>query len=42
MPQNMVKQTRMRYELAPSFCGFVPILATEPLWEPRWSSHRCS
>jgi hypothetical protein len=26
--KNMVKRTRMRYELAPIFCGFVPILAT--------------
>jgi hypothetical protein len=26
-------------ELVPIFCGFVPILAAEPLWEPGWSSH---
>src|SRR5262245_59142906 len=26
-------------ELVPIFCGFVPILATELLWEPGWSSH---
>jgi hypothetical protein len=25
----MVKPTRMRYELAPNFCGFMPILATK-------------
>jgi len=42
MPQNWSSERKSVDELTPVSCGFVPTLATEPLWEPVWSSHRCS
>jgi len=40
MPQDMAKRTRMRLRAcANCYCGFAPTLATEPLCEPKWSSH---
>jgi len=42
MLQNWPSERESVDELVPISCVIVPTLAMEPLWEPVWSSHRCS